>query len=249
MADDTERLFYLALGPMAAILLGAACVPLRGYTSASNFAFAFVALTIVVAELGGRWAAVATALCCGLSLDFFLTQPYMRLTIYEKHDVIAVVGLMVCGLIAAAFGTQRGQRTAALAAVRGQLDLLHSALREGDATEAIEPRLSKILRVSRDALPLAAAVVRDEREQVLASSDPADGRRPIPPVVLPPDTLAIPDEGGRIALAFGGRRLGWLDVWRSERYTHAESRRTLSDLARSVAILLAVENDRIPRRD
>jgi hypothetical protein len=27
------------------------------------FAFAFVALTIVVAELGGRWAAVATALC------------------------------------------------------------------------------------------------------------------------------------------------------------------------------------------
>jgi hypothetical protein len=42
MADDTEDLFYLALGPMAAILLGAAGVPLRGYTSASNFAFAFV---------------------------------------------------------------------------------------------------------------------------------------------------------------------------------------------------------------
>jgi hypothetical protein len=32
----------------------------------------------------------------------------MRLTIYEKYDVIAVVGLIVCGLIAAAFGTQRG---------------------------------------------------------------------------------------------------------------------------------------------
>jgi hypothetical protein len=246
MADDSEGLFYLALGPVAAILLGAACVPLRGYTSASNFAFAFVALTIVVAELGGRWAAVATALCSGLSLDFFLAQPYMRLTIYEKHDVIAVVGLTVCGLIAAAFGTQRGQRTAALAAVRGQLDLLHAALREGDATEAVESRLSKILRVSRDALPLAAAVVRDEREQVLAISDPADGRRPIPHVVLQPYTLVIPEEGGRIALAFGGRRFGWLDVWRSTGYTQAESRRTLSDLARSVAIILAAESDRIP---
>ena len=122
-------------------------------------------------------------------------------------------------------------------------------MREGDATEAVEPRLSKILRLSRDALSLAGAVVRDEQEQVRASSDPADGRRPIPHVVLQPDTLAIPDEGCRIALAFGGRRLGWLDVWRRAGYTQAESRRTLSDLARSVAILLAVERDRIPRRD
>ncbi len=249
MGDDTESLFYLALGPMAGILLGAALVPLRGYTTASNFAFVFVALTIVVAELGGRWAAVATALCSGLSLDFFLTEPYMQLTMYEKHDVIAVVGMTVCGLIAAAFGSQRGQRTAALAAVRGQLDLLHAALREGDATEAVEPRLSKILRVSRDALPLAAAVVRDERDQVLASSDPADERRPVPHAVLHPDALAIPDEGGRIALAFGGRRLGWLDVWRSAGYARDESRRTLSDLARSVAILLAGESARISPRD
>jgi hypothetical protein len=248
MADDSEGLFYLALGPMAAILLGAALVPLRGYTTASNFAFVFVALTIVVAELGGRWAAVATALCSGLSLDFFLTQPYMQLTMYEKHDVIAVVGLTVCGLIAAAFGTQRGRRTAALEAARAQLDLLHAVLREGESSEAIASRLTRILRLSREVLPLAAAVVRDERDEVLASSDPADGRRPVPHTVLQPDTLAIPDEGGRIALAFGGRRLGWLDVWGSGVYTKPESRRTLSDLARSVAILLAVESDRIPRR-
>jgi hypothetical protein len=239
MADDTEGLFYLALGPTAAILLGAACVPLRGYTSASNFAFAFVALTIVVAELGGRWAAVATALCSGLSLDFFLTQPYMRLTIAEKHDAIAVVGLTACGLIAAAFGTQRGRRTAALQAVRGQLDLLHAVLREGESSEAITSRLTRILRLSREVLPLAAAVARDERDQVLASSDPADGRRPVPRAVLQPDTAPIPDEGGRIALAFGGRRLGWLDVWRGPAHTPAESRRTLSDLARCVAVLLA----------
>ena len=63
-------------------------MPLRTYTTASNFAFVFVALTIVVAEMGGRAAAVVTALVSALSLDFFLTQPYMRLTIHEKHDVI-----------------------------------------------------------------------------------------------------------------------------------------------------------------
>ena len=246
MADDNEGLFYLALGPTAAILLGAACVPLRGYTTASNFGLAFVALTIVVAELGGRWPAVATAVGSGLSLDFFLTQPYMQLTLYEKHDVIAVAGITVCGLIAAAFGTERGRRTDALAAAHRQLDLLHAALREGEGGEGVESRLSRILRVSREALPLAAVVVRDERDRVVATSDPSDGLRPVPDVVLPPGTFAIPDAGGRIALAFGGRRLGWLDVWQSEGSARDESRRTLSDLARSVAILLAGESPRAP---
>jgi two-component system sensor histidine kinase KdpD len=245
MADDSEGLFYLALGPIAAILLGAALVPLRGTTTASNFAFVFVALTIVVAELGGRWAAVATALCSGLSLDFFLTQPYMQLTMYEKHDVIAVAGLTACGLIAAAFGTQRGRRTAALEAARTQLDLLHAVLREGESSEAITSRLTRILRLSREVLPLEAAVVRDERDQVLASSDPADGLRPVPDVVLPPDAVSIPDAGGRIALAFGRRRLGWLDVWGSGQWAASESRRTLSDMARSVAALLASADPQI----
>jgi len=250
--DDADSLFYLALGPMVAILLGAAFVPLRGFTTASNFAFVFMALTILVAELGGRWAAVATALCSGLSLDFFLTQPYMRLTIYEKHDVIAVIGLTVCGLIAAAFGSQRSKRTVELNATRRQLDLLHAALSGGGASEPVEAHLTKLLRAARDVLPLAAAVVRDERGQVVASSDPPAERRPVPEDVLQLDTLlpmpssgkepthraALPDKGGRIALVGEGRRLGWLDVWGDGVPVRAEARRTLSDVARCVALLL-----------
>src|SRR5262245_34553228 len=189
MADDTEGLFYLALGPAMAILLGAACVPLRGYTTASNFAFVFVALTIVIAEMGGRWAAVATALCSGLSLDFFLTQPYMQLTMYEKHDVIAVVGMTGCGLIAAAFGSQRGKRTAALAAARKNLDLLHAALSAAGPGEALAARLQTVLRTARETLPLAGAVVRDERDRIVAGGDTTDEARPAPGVLLEPDTL------------------------------------------------------------
>src|SRR5262245_25226942 len=77
-AEDTntrereESHFYLAAGSTAAILLGVALLPLRSVASASNLALAFVALTIVVAELGGRWAAVVTAACSALSLNFFL---------------------------------------------------------------------------------------------------------------------------------------------------------------------------------
>ncbi len=119
---------FCVVGSAAAIVLGFALVPLRDLTSASNLSFAFMALTIVVAEYGGRRAAVATALCSALSLDFFLTRPYLRLTIVDKHDIVAFLGLGVCGLIAAALGSQRGRRTASLKSAMRQLDLLNTAV-------------------------------------------------------------------------------------------------------------------------
>jgi len=101
------------LGPLAAIALGMALVPLRGTTPTANLTFAFVALTILAAEYGGRWAGVFTALTSTLSLDFFLTKPYLRLEIADKHDLVAFLGLAVCGLIAAAVASDRGRRAAA----------------------------------------------------------------------------------------------------------------------------------------
>jgi K+-sensing histidine kinase KdpD len=104
---DADRLIYLAAGPLVAILLGVALIPLREVVIASNFTFPFIILTIVVSEFGGRPAAVTTALVSALSLDFFLTKPYLRLTIQGKHDVTAFVGLAACGLVAAALGAHR----------------------------------------------------------------------------------------------------------------------------------------------
>jgi len=113
MDEDADRLFYLGVGPLAAVLLGVVLVPVRGFTTASNFTFVFLALTIVVAEFGGRTAAVATAVASTLSLDFFLTQPYLRLEIHDKHDVIAFLGLAGCGLLSAFLASRRrpGSRT------------------------------------------------------------------------------------------------------------------------------------------
>jgi K+-sensing histidine kinase KdpD len=107
MRDDGDHLIYLAAGPLVAIVLGVALIPLRDLTIASNFAFPFIILTIVVAEYGGRPAAVTTALVSALSLDFFLTKPYLRLTIQGKHDIAAFLGLAACGLVAATLGARR----------------------------------------------------------------------------------------------------------------------------------------------
>ena len=109
MREDADRLFYLGAGPLAALMLGVALIPARGLTTASNFTFLFLALVIVAAEFGGRWPAVTTAVASALSLDFFLTEPYMHLAIHDKHDIIATLGLAGCGLLVASLASSRGR--------------------------------------------------------------------------------------------------------------------------------------------
>ena len=106
---EKDSLIYLGIGPLTAIVLGMALIPARDVVIASNFTFPFIILTIVIAEYGGRGAAVVTALVSALSLDFFLTKPYLHLTISEKHDITAFLGLAACGLVAAALGSRRAR--------------------------------------------------------------------------------------------------------------------------------------------
>ena len=247
--ENGARLIYLAGGPLAAVLLGMALVPLRGFTTASNFTFLFMALTILVAELGGRAAAVATALCSALSLDFFLTQPYLKLSIADKDDVIAFLGLTVCGLIAAAVGSQRGERVTSLRASRAQMELVRSGLERLEKGVPTDLALKRMLDASPGVLPLTAAVVRDTRGNLVAATERAHGM-PVPARSLGLDALAmptapdrsrqpLPQEGARLALVAGGRQVGWLDVWGDERRASVDSRRALADVARLLALILA----------
>jgi two-component system sensor histidine kinase KdpD len=235
--EDSDRLFYLGAGPLLAIVLGMALVPLRGFTPASNLTFVFLALTILVAELGGRKPAVATALASALSLDFFLTEPYLRLSMASKHDIIAFFGLAACGLIVAGLGSKRGARLAALRTTRMELGLLRSLLADLDAAAPLEPQLTRALQTCRSFLPLSALAVRDAEGRTVASSDPKEEPRPVPRSVLAPGT-SVPESGGRIALLAGDRTMGWLDVWPRQEAGGFESGPTLTDLSRILALLL-----------
>ena len=110
MRLSEDRLIYLAVGPLAAILLGAALIPMREAVAASTLEIPFILLTIVVSEFGGHPAAFVAALVSTLSLDFFMTKPYLMLDPVGKHDVTTFVGLFACGFVAAALGTRRIRR-------------------------------------------------------------------------------------------------------------------------------------------
>ena len=189
MEDREESWFYLSGGSLAAVVLGMALVPLRSFTTASNWTFVFLILTIGVAEFGGRWAAVATALCSALSLDFFLTEPYLRLSIADKHDVIAFAGLMFCGLSVAALGSTRARQIADLEGRRGSIGTCStrpwaSSTGPGPA----EAQLTRMLNTTRAVLPLAALAVRDGSGQVVAGTAGAPSRS-VPELILQPDLL------------------------------------------------------------
>ncbi|HUL78393.1 MAG TPA: DUF4118 domain-containing protein [Vicinamibacteria bacterium] len=218
MKDETDRLFYLGAGPVVAIFLGAALVLVRDWTTASNFSFVFLALIIGVAEFGGRAAALATAVASTLSLDFFLTQPYLTLSISAKGDVIACAGLAGCGLLVAVLSDRRPGRAA-----QQEMQVLHAVMDALLEPGSLETRVGRAARRCCDRLPLAAIVVRDSRNRVVAASAGGEIARPVPSRVfgaLPgreegasTASEALPREGARLALLAGERELGWLEFW------------------------------------
>src|SRR5262245_14157299 len=124
MPDSERTAVWLIVGVAGAIALGSLLVPLRGVVSASNLAFAFVILTIVVSEMGGRVAGLATAVVSAMSLNFFLTRPYLSLTIEHPDDIVAFLALAATGLIAAAFGRRRVRTSEVATRTRADLRVL-----------------------------------------------------------------------------------------------------------------------------
>jgi K+-sensing histidine kinase KdpD len=251
MSRDT---IAAGLGPLAAIALGMGLVPLRDATHAANFVFAFVILTIVAAEYGGRWAGLFTALTSTLSLDFFLTKPYLRLEISDKHDLYAFLGLAACGLTAAAVAAGRGRRAEELASARRQLELLRVGLRQLERALPFDVGLQAYLDAARAGLPVASLVARDAQGRAIAFSGRAPSALATPPEVelerlflprttagdLPDPPLPFPPEGARLSLRVDGRAVGWLEVWGTPHPARAEHRRILDDVCRIAATVLAL---------
>jgi hypothetical protein len=112
--------------------------------------------------------------------------------------------------------------------------------------------LAQVLDASRSVLAVSALAARDENDRIVAATQGA----PLHAVparllrtddLLPADTASralphagapLPADGGRIPLIVRNRRVGWLDVWGDGQPADAETRRTLSDVARLTSMWL-----------
>src|SRR5262245_45837014 len=224
MARQDSETLWIAIGALGAMALGIALIPLRTITSASNLAFVFLALTIVAAEVGGRTAGLVTAVVSALSLNFFLTEPYLTLTINRADDIIPFLALAVCGLIAAAFGGRRARSSELLGRAREDLEALDRFTVSLGGT-SLEAALEELRRAFR----LAAVVLRQADDRVLAAAPPSHAGGPTPAVSFHPRTLLSDDQrhrlgprGFRLPEGGGRLRLGsdrdplWLDLWEGD---------------------------------
>lgn len=164
MGGDDRGRVWIPTGIIGAIALGVALVPLRALTSASNLAFVFVAFVIVVAEFGGRAAALAAAVVSAMSLNFFLTEPYLTLTMSKTDDIIAFLGMAACGLIAAAFGSRRARSSQTATRAREDLLALRRVLKPLETGRGPAAALDEL----RGAFGLGRIVLRDADDRVLA---------------------------------------------------------------------------------
>ena len=220
-ADDAR--VWMVTGALGSMALAVLLIPLRAQVAASNLAFVFIAFTIVVAELGGRGAALVTALIAAMSLNFFLTEPYLTLTISKTDDVIAFVALAACGLIAAAFGRRRER----LSDVAGRADQEMTTLARFAERARSGRAVDDLLQDLRAEFGLGGLVLRDESGRVLAAVPADAGTRPAPRLALDGATLfaardesprfgnkglRLPEGGGRLALQTRRGAVS-LDLW------------------------------------
>ena len=242
---------WAPLAALGAVGLGVALTPLRDTTSASNLAFVFMAFTVVVAELGGALAALAAALVSAVSLNFFLTEPYLTLSISKTDDLIAFVALAGCGLIAAAFGSRRERWSRAAGRAHEEITLLRRLVDRVHGRAGLDRVLGDLARV----FGLGAVVLREANGRVVAVTPPEAGTSAPPDAEITLDSplpaaatvhrfgsrgLRLPEGGGRLRLETDRGPME-LDLW------EGDSRGLDIDQWRTLQIAVAILGLRLPR--
>ncbi len=252
MGQQDDGLMWMVAGGFGSIILAVLLIPLRTLTPASNLAFVFLAFTILMAELGGRSAAFVTALVSGMSLNFFLTEPYLSLTIEKRDDVIAFFALLGCGLIAAWFGKRRARMSEVARRGRIELDVLTKVVDQVTAGASLD----EILGYLRTSFGLRALVLRDADNRILGAASAGAPPSSTPTTQLTPETLLpseagrlrygvrglrLPDGGGRLVLGTGRDAVS-LDLWEGDTQGFA------LDESRTLAITASILGLHVSRR-
>ncbi|NMM16471.1 MAG: sensor histidine kinase KdpD [Cellulomonas sp.] len=107
----------------------------------------FLALTVAVALVGGRWPSLVSAVVGFLALNFFFTPPTGRLTIADPENALALAVFLFVAIAVASVVDLAGRRTAQAFRARAEASALaavsRSVLSGQDTAQAIVDRLGE----------------------------------------------------------------------------------------------------------
>jgi K+-sensing histidine kinase KdpD len=166
MNERDRRDIATTAGGIAPILVAGALVGVRHQVQTSTVALLLVVVVVTTATVGGRLPALVSAVTAALSLNFFHTQPYLRLTIDSAEDAETTVLLLIVGLIT---GHVAARGHAARRFGRAEIQRIH---RVADMTARGEH--------AGDIVELAERELQDLLDLRQCRFEPAPSRREIP---------------------------------------------------------------------
>lgn len=173
--------FWTAIGAVAPIAICALLVPLRAQIDNANMALVFVVIVVAVAAAGGSTAGAVTAVSSVAAFDFFLTKPYLQLTIASRDDLETTVLLLVVGLAVGQLAARERRSRRSAEAASGEIRRIYrvaALAATGDQVEdvmlAAEAELTELLRLRScrfEAPPFLTQYQRLERSGAVPSPD------------------------------------------------------------------------------
>jgi hypothetical protein len=158
-----------ALGGLSAIVLAAALVPFREELAGEALALVLVLPVLLGAVTGGRLGGAVAAVCATVGFDFFLTQPYLSMTISSADDVETAVLLLIVALVVGTVAA--GGQRAATRAEAGQAEL-ESIHRVAEVVASDAPRAEIIHTARRELIAVLSLEACEFDEQVPATGLP-----------------------------------------------------------------------------
>jgi K+-sensing histidine kinase KdpD len=240
----------LVLGA-AAILPLLICAVLSGFShdvTATTAVLVLVLVVVAAAATGDRLGGVVAALSGGVWYDFFLTQPYHRLTMSDSADITVTVLLVVIGVAVTEVALWGHRQEAGASRRAGYLD---GALRTAEIVAARDASSSSLVDLVAGQIAEVLGVgacrfvpgpVRDSRLATLEhdGSVTRNGR----PVKVERDGLPA-DEETALLVTRGGEALGHfvLTAAGDLAYPSLEQRRVAVLLADQVGAVLEQRSD------
>lgn len=176
--SDGDEQASIALAGLAPILVAALLVPVRGVVGVADLALVLMAVVVLGALAGGRAAGAVAALTATLSLDFFLTRPYLTLRMTSRDDIETAAILLVAGMAVGQFAARF--RAARQAAERGRSGLAGVHRLAGLAVSGADA--GAVIEAGRR--ELAALIdLRECRFERLSAADES-GTEPLPATAL-----------------------------------------------------------------
>lgn len=198
----------MALGGLAPVFVAMALVGVRSEVNSSNLALVLMVVVVLAAAVGGRGAGVIAAIAAAVSFDFFLTRPYLSLSIEKGDDVETAVLMLVAGVVVG-YVAARGQHSRVLAAesrseisrIRRLADLTATGTDPADVIMAGQAELTELLKLQDctfEAPPFERRYHDVERTGVVATREHLLGE----------GGFELPREGAALPVLGRGQLLG-----------------------------------------